>query len=120
MSSERLMYVQFTSCVYGGLLEVEIKSKQKRINILENDAQIVKEELLGEISVLDVSYICFLFLVANDKFVLHHDNVQKQNMQNLLKISSNNIFSDSHNSERVITEANLGLLQHPRWSVLWL
>ena len=110
MSSERLMYVQFTSCVYGGLLEVEIKSKQKRINILENDAQIVKEELLGTISVLDVSYICFLFLVANDKFVLHHDNVQKQNMQNLLKISSNNIFSDSHNSERVITEANLGLL----------
>ena len=110
MSSERLMYVQFTSCVYGGLLEVEIKSKQKRINILENDAQIVKEELLGTISVLDVSYIYSLFLVANDRSVLHHDNVQKQNMQNLLKISSNNIFSDSHNSERVITEANLGLL----------
>ena len=110
MSSERLMYVQFTSCVYGGLLEVEIKSKQKRINTLENDAQTVKEELLGIFSVLDVSYIYSLFLVANDRSVLHHDNVQKQNMQNLLKISSNNIFSDSHNSERVITEANLGLL----------
>ena len=104
------MYVQFTSCVYGGVWEVEIKSKQKRINTLENDAQTVKEELLGTFSVLDVSYIYSLFLVANDRSVLHHDNVQKQNMQNLLKISSNNIFSDSHNSERVITEANLGLL----------
>ena len=77
---------------------------------MENDAQTVKEELLGTFSVLDVSYIYSLFLVANDRSVLHHDNVQKQNMQNLLKISSNNIFSDSHNSERVITEANLGLL----------
>ena len=78
------------------LLEEEIKSKRKRINTLENDTQRVKEELQRTFSVLDFSYICSLFLVANDKSILHHNNIHKQ------KISSNNIFSDSHNPDRVI------------------
>ena len=52
--------------------------------------------------VLDFSDICSLFLVANDESILHNDNIQKQKLQNLLKISSNNIFSDSHNPDRVI------------------
>ena len=78
------------------------KSKQKRINTLENDTQRVKEELQRTFSVLDFSYICSLFLVANDKFNLHPDNIHKQKLQNLLKISSNNTFSDSHDHDRVI------------------
>ena len=53
-------------------------------------------------SVLDFCYVCSLFLVANDKFTLHHNDMEKRKLQNLLKISSNNIFSDSHNPERVI------------------
>ena len=84
------------------LLEEEIKSKQKRINTLENDTQRVKEELQRTFSVLDFSYICFLFLVANDKSSLQHYNIYKRKLQNLLTISSNNIFSDSHNPDRVI------------------
>ena len=84
------------------LLEEELKSKRKRINTLENDTQRVKEELRRTFSVLDCSYICSLFLVANDKSILHHDNIHKRKLQNLLKISSNNIFSDSHNPDRVI------------------
>ena len=83
-------------------LEEEIKSKQNRINTLEKDTQRVKEELQRTLSVLDFSYICSLFLVATDKAILHHDNIQKQKSQNLLKILSNNIFSDSHNPDRVI------------------
>ena len=43
-----------------------------------------------------------MFLVANDKSILHHHNIQKRKLQNLLKISSNNIFNDSHNHDRVI------------------
>ena len=43
-----------------------------------------------------------MFLVANDKSILHHDNIHKRKLQNLLKISSNNIFSDSYNPDRVI------------------
>ena len=46
--------------------------------------------------------ICSLFLVANNKSILRHDNIQKRKLQNLLKISSNNIFSDIHNPDRVI------------------
>ena len=42
------------------------------------------------------------FLVANDKSNLHHDKIQKRKLQNLLKISSNDIFSDTHNPDRVI------------------
>ena len=81
------------------LLEEEIKPKRTRINTLENDTQRVKEELQRTFSVLDLSYICSLFLVANDKFILQHDNIHKRKLQ---KISSNNIFSDSHNPDRVI------------------
>ena len=51
------------------LLKEEIKSKQKKINTLEKDTQRVKEELQRTLSVLDFSYICSLFLVANDKSV---------------------------------------------------
>ena len=43
-----------------------------------------------------------MFLVANDTSILHHDNIQKRKLQNLLKISSNDIFSDSHNPDSVI------------------
>ena len=81
------------------LLEEEIKSKRKRINTLEKDTHRFKEELQRTLSVLD---ICPLFLVGNDKSILHHDNIRKCKLQNLLKISSNNIFSDSHNPDRLI------------------
>ena len=69
---------------------------------MENDTQRVKKELQRTFSVLDFSYICSLFLVANDKSILQHDNIHKRKLQNLLKISSNNIFSDSQNPDRVI------------------
>ena len=59
------------------LLEEEIRSKRKKINTLEKDKKRVKEELQRTLSVLDFSYICSLFLVANDKSILHHDNIQK-------------------------------------------
>ena len=69
---------------------------------MENDTQRVKEELQRTFSVLDFSYICSLLLVANDRSILQHDNIHKRKLQKLLKISSNNIFSDSHNPDRVI------------------
>ena len=69
---------------------------------MEKDAQGVKEELHGTFSMLDFSYIYPLFLVANDKSILQLDNIQKRKLQNLLKISPKNIFSDSHNPEMVI------------------
>ena len=50
------------------LLEEEIRSKWKRINTLEKDAQGVIEELQRTLSGLDFSYICSLFLVANVHF----------------------------------------------------
>ena len=84
------------------LLEQEIKSKPRRIITLENNTQRVKKELQRTFSVLDFSNICSLFLVATDKSILHHDNIHYQKLQNLPKISSNNIFSDSHNPDRVI------------------
>ena len=84
------------------LLKEEIKSKRKRINTLENDTQRVKEESQRTFSVLDFCYICSLFLLANGKSILHQDNIHKQKLQNLLKISLNNNFSDSHNPDRII------------------
>ena len=84
------------------LLEEKMKSKPKSIDTLEKDIQVVKEELQRTLLILDISYICSLLLVANGKSMLHHDNIQKGKLQNLLKISSSNIFSDGHNPDRVI------------------
>ena len=100
------------------LLEEEIKSKRKRINTLENDTQRFKEELQRTFSVLVFSYICSLFLVANDKFILRRNNIHKRKLQNLLKISSNNIFSDSHNPDRVIFNFSLYKLTDDEKNVL--
>ena len=100
------------------LLEEKIKSERKRINTLENNAQWVKEELQKTFSVLDFSYICSLFVVANDKSILHHDNIHKQKLQNLLKISSNNIFSDSHKPDRGIFNFSSYKLTNDEKSVL--
>ena len=50
--------------------------KAKRINTVEKDTERVKEELQRPLMVLDFPYICSLFLVANNKSILHHDNVK--------------------------------------------
>ena len=69
------------------LLGEEIGAKQKRINIFEKDTKNIRKELQGTISCLDFSYICSLFLVANNKSILHHENVQKRKLKNLSQIS---------------------------------
>ena len=54
------------------LLAEEIRAKWKRISILEKDTKRIREELHGNLSCLDFSYSCSLFLVANDKSISHH------------------------------------------------
>ena len=83
-------------------MEEEIRAKQKRINILEKDTKRIREELQGTLSCLDFSYICSLFLVANDKSILHHDNIQKRKLKNLLEISLKEVINDSHDPNKVI------------------
>ena len=83
-------------------MEEEFRAKRKRINILEKDTKMIKEELQGTVSCLDFSYICSLFLVANDKSVLHHDNIQKRKLKNLLEISLKEVINDSHDPNKVI------------------
>ena len=60
----------------------------------------------GPVSVLELFffYICLLFLVVSvsDKSILRHGNMEKQNLQNILKISLNDISSDRHNLGNVI------------------
>ena len=84
------------------LLEKEIRAKRKRINILEKDAKRIKEELQGTLSCLDFSCICSWFLVANDKSILHHDNIQKRKLKSLLEISLKEVTNDSHDPNKVI------------------
>ena len=54
--------------------------------ILENGRKRIREELPGALSCLNFSINFFLFLVTNDKSVLHHDNNQKRKVKNLLEI----------------------------------
>ena len=71
-----------------------MKSKQKKINAVKKDTQKVKETLQGILSILDFSYIWSLFLVDNDKSILHHDNMKNMKIPksfnpNLLTIIQN-------------------------------
>ena len=84
------------------LLEEEIRANRKRINILEKDTKRIKEELQGTLSCLDFSDIGSLFLVASDKSILHHDNIQKRKLKNLLEISLKEVINDSHAPNKVI------------------
>ena len=84
------------------LLEEEIRANRKRINIFEKDTKRVKEELQGTLSCLDFSYICSLFLIANDKSNLHLDNIQKRKLKNLLEVLLKEVINDSHDPNKVI------------------
>ena len=79
-------------------MEEEIRANRKRINILDKDTKRIKEELQGTLSFLDFSDIGSLFLVASDKSILHHDNIQKRKLKNLLEISLKEVINDSHGS----------------------
>ena len=83
-------------------MEEKISAKRKRINKPEKDTKGIKEGLQGTLSCLDSSYICSLFLVANDKSVIHHDNIQKRKLKNPLEISLKEVINDSHNPNKVI------------------
>ena len=43
-----------------------------------------------------------MFLIANDKSVLHHDNIQKQKLKNLLETLLKEVINDSHDPNKVI------------------
>ena len=101
------------------LLEEEIRAKRKRINILEKDTKRIKEELQGTVSCLDFSYICSLFLVANDKSIIHHDNIQKRKLKNLLEISLKEIINDNHHPNKVIFNFSSYELSDAEKSVLY-
>ena len=100
------------------LLEEGIRAKRKRINILEKDTKRIREELPGTLSCLDFLYICSLFLVANDKSILHHDNIQKQKIENFLEISLKEVINDSHNPNKVIFNFSSYELSHVEKSIL--
>ena len=100
------------------LLEEEIRAKRKRINILEKDTKRIKEELQGTVSCLDFSYICSLILVANDKSILHHGNIQKRKLKNLLEISLKEVINDNHDPNKVIFNFSSYELSYVEKSVL--
>ena len=83
-------------------MEEEIRAKWKRTNILEKDTKRIKEELQGTFSCLDFSYICSLFLVPYDKSILHHGNIQKRKLKNLLDILIKEVINDSHDPNKGI------------------
>ena len=84
------------------LLEEKIRAKRKIVNISRKDKKTIKEELQGTLSFLDFSYICSLFLVANDEEILHHDNIHKRKLKSFLEISLKEVINDSHDHNKVI------------------
>ena len=69
---------------------------------MEKDTKRIREELQGTLSCLLFSNICSLFLVANDKSILHLDNIQKRKLKNILEISLKEVINDSHDPNKVI------------------
>ena len=69
---------------------------------MEKDTQRIREELKGTLSCLDFSYICSLFLVANDDSILRHGNIQKRKLKTLLEMSLKEVINDSYDPNKVI------------------
>ena len=43
-----------------------------------------------------------MLFVSDDKSILHHDNIQKRKLKNLLEISMKEVIKDSHDPDKVI------------------
>ena len=59
-----------------------------------------------------------LFLVANDKSILHRDNIRKWKWKDLLKISLKEVINDSHDPNKVIFNFSSDELSDVEKSVL--
>ena len=115
-------YVVYRKCQIK-VLEEEIRAKRKRINILEKDTKKIREELQGTLSCLDFSYIFSLSLVANDKSVLHHGNIQKRKLKNLLENSLKEVINDSHDPNKVTSNftpfSSVSIADFEQISISW-
>ena len=69
---------------------------------MEKDTERIREEIQGTLSCLDFSYICSLFLVANDESILQHGNIQKRKLKTLLEMSLTEVINDSYGPNKVI------------------
>ena len=69
---------------------------------MEKDTERIRQELKGTLSCLDFSYICSLFLVANDDSILRHGNIQKRKLKTLLEMSLKEVINDSYDPNKVI------------------
>ena len=47
-------------------------------------------------------FLIYLLFVSDDKSILHHDNIQKRKLKNLLEISMKEVINDSHDPDKVI------------------
>ena len=85
---------------------------------MEKNTKTIKEELQRTLSWLDFSCNCSLFLVANDKKILHHDNIQKRKLKTLSETSLKEVINDSHNPNKVILNFSSYELNDVKKSVL--
>ena len=69
---------------------------------MEKDTERIREEIQGTLSCLDFSYICSLFLVADDESILQHGNIQKRKLKTLLEMSLKEVINDSYDPNKVI------------------
>ena len=69
---------------------------------MEKDKKRIREELQETLSCLDFLHIFSLFLVANDKWILHQDNIQKRKSKNVLDILLKDVLNDSHDPNKLI------------------
>ena len=73
----------------------------------KKDAQSVKKELQETLSVLGFSYICSLFLLANDKFILHYDKMKKRKQKMQEKYKDNIFFAEVSGRKSVLCFRNI-------------
>ena len=59
-----------------------------------------------------------MFLVANDKSILDHDNNQNRKSKKLLGISSKKVINDSHDPNKVISHFSSSELSDVEKSIL--
>jgi len=91
----------YTKCQLA-LLKKEILIKKSHLRTLTTSLENLKKELESQLSSLDFTHVCSLFLVSNDKSLKKKMNIQNKKLQRLVPTTTTNGMNNKNDPAKVI------------------
>ena len=100
------------------LLAREITNKKRELRTLTSSLDKVKKELQVQLSSIDFTHICTLFLISNDKSLKKKREVQNKKLQRLIPTFMKDVTDFKHEPDKVIFNFSPYLLTESDKSLL--